>query len=176
MVEFVAGEAWAAMFTSYRRSAWRFECQGEYREPYEAEPMRQWLAGETCDLSFMESWLDGIRASVAAGRTIGRVRVLTEPLTDYLRWEMAVAEVNADAGENILVLDANRADELGLGSDDFWIFDDEVVAVMQFSADGFVGATLERDPDVVDRYRRIRDIACEHAVPFREHPALLRSP
>lgn len=175
MSEFVTGQAWADLLTHYRSSAWRYECQGEYHEPDEAEPLRQFLAGESCDLSYMTPWLDGIRSAVAAGKTIGRVRVLTDPLTDYLRFEMAIAEHNEAAGEDIRVLDADQAAALDLGDHDFWLFDDDTVAVMHFDADGFRGATVEQEPGTVARYRHLRDRALRYARPFRDHPALLRS-
>lgn len=176
MPELVTGQAWADLLTRYHRSAWRYECQGEYHEPYEVEPLRRFLAGEPYDLSYMKPWLQGIRDATAAGKTIGRVRVLTNPLTDYLRFEMAVAEINAAAGEDIRVIDADQAAALGLGDRDFWIFDNDTVAIMHFGPAGFEGATVERNLDAVEHYRRIRDRALQYAVPFREHPALLRSP
>lgn len=175
MAHFVTGQQWAELFTTYRRSAWRYECQGEYHEPYEAESMRRYLAGQPYDLSYMEPWLQGIRNAVASGRAIGRVRVLTEPLTDYLRFEMSVANHNLDAGEDIRVLDARTATTLGLGEDDFWLFDDEIAALMVFGEEGFSGAYLHAADDTVDRCRRIRDRAWQHSRPFTEHPAFQRS-
>jgi hypothetical protein len=42
--------------------------------------------------------LDVIRAAATRGVTIRRVRVVSEPLSDYLRWEHACTTVNIEAG------------------------------------------------------------------------------
>lgn len=171
----VTGKAWAELFTRYRRCAWRYECQGEYHEPYETEPLRRFLAGEPYDLEYMRPWLDSIRRAVAQGKSVARVRVLTLPLTDYLRFEMSVAQLNAAAGEDIRVIDAESAERLRLGDRDFWIFDDDTVALMHFGTRGFEGATIESEPEATAPYRLIRDRAWRHARPFYDHPALARS-
>jgi len=45
--------------------------------------------------------LDVVRAAVARGVRIRRVRLVSEPLSDYLRWEHACTDVNLKAGEDV---------------------------------------------------------------------------
>jgi hypothetical protein len=179
MGSFVTGAAWTELLITFEHSAWRYECQGEYHEPYEAEPFRKFLAGEPDDLQWMASWLRGVRDNTASGKSVGRVRVLTEPLTDYLRWEMELAYVNVAAGEDIRVLAPADAARLKLGSDDFWLLDDRRAAVMRFGGSGFEDAMLydhdsEGDAEMIRRCREIRDLALRHARPFAEHLDLRR--
>ncbi|MEO6088412.1 MAG: DUF6879 family protein [Umezawaea sp.] len=169
MPEQVTGEAWAALLTGFRSSAWRWEAQAVYREPIEQEALRAFLAGHAPDLSYMDDWLAGVRAATDAGRTFARVRLLTDPLTDYLRFELAATPRNVAAGESIRVISAGRAHALELPADDFWIFDDEVVAVMQFNEGGFTHADLITDAPGVAEFREIRDRAWQDAVPFEEY-------
>lgn len=162
----VRGAEFNQLFTSFTHSAWRWECQTEYREPHEATAFRQFLAGEEPDMSFTTEWLANVRRATTEGRQFQRVRALTDPLTDYLRFEMAAAPANAEAGEDIRVLTADDTRRLGLPEHDFWLFDDAVVAIMHFDEQGMIAAELVEDEDVVARHRKWRDIAWENAAPF----------
>ena len=53
--------------------------------------------------------LDVVRAAAARGVRIGRVRVVSEPLSEYLRWEHACTDVNISAGEDIRWLRRTKA-------------------------------------------------------------------
>lgn len=172
MSDRLVGEEWARALHSFERTAWRWECQGIYREPYEQEPLRQFLAGQETDLSFMDGWLDAVRHATAAGRRYGRVRALTDPLTDYLRFELSFTHLNVEAGEDVRVLSAARAAELDLPHDDFWLFDADTAgawaAIMHFDKSGFAYADRATDRATLDRLRAVRDRACNDAVRFQE--------
>lgn len=169
MGERLTGESWGRAFREFRVSAWRWEAQGVYREPDEQEPLRQFLAGEDVDMAFMDDWLQGVRDATAHGRKFGRVRVLTEPLTDYLRFELSFTPLNVNAGEDVRVLPESRRRELDLPSDDFWLFDDEWAALMHFGDEGFTHADVITDAPTLDQFREIRDLGWKDAVPFSEH-------
>lgn len=169
MTERLTGDKWAKAFASFRSTAFRWECQGIYREPYEQEPLRRYLAGDGLDSAFLQGWLDEVRANTDAGRRYSRVRMLTDPVTDYLRWELALTPLNVDAGEDVRVLPQARAEELQLPREDFWLFDDEWSARMHFGADGFEFADVVTDSATLDRFREIRDVAWKEAIPFRDY-------
>lgn len=156
------------LFDEFTASAWRLEIQGTYDEPEEREPLRRFLAGEPDDLTWMADWFDWVRQLTAAGRRIGRVRVLTEPLTDYLRFELSFTPQTVDAGEDIRVLAANDANTLGLPREDFWLFDDRLVAVLHFGDTGVASVEVIDDPAEVARYRAVQQRAMSAAVPYRE--------
>jgi hypothetical protein len=171
MSERLTGDAWSRTLREFRSSAWRWETQGVYCEPEEQEPFRQFLAGQQPDLSFMNGWWATVEANVRAGKRYGRIRVLTEPLTDYLRFELSFTQGNIDAGEDVRVMSLDRARQLDLPTHDFWLVDDELAAVMHFGETGFLYAEAVTDPAQVSRFREIRDQAWQDAVPFREYLA-----
>lgn len=154
-----------ALFDTWRTSAWRWECQGVYREPSEEAPFRKFLAGEA-DPSWFAGWLARVRAWTDAGQHMGRVRMLTDPLTDYLRFELSITPSAVEAGEDIRFLTAACAAELELPKEDFWLFDDERVIVMVFGEHGVSGGELITDPGKVAAYRAWRDAAVDAAVPL----------
>lgn len=167
----LSGDEWARTLHNFERTAFRFECQGAYHEPYEQQALRQYLAGDEPDLTYLRGWLDDVRRGTDAGRRYSRVRVLTDPLTDYLRFELAVTPHNEAAGEDVRVLSASRAIELGpLPSADFWLFDDTLATVMHFDdGEGFQYAEAVTDPGQVAQFLEIREHVWDAAVSFREY-------
>ena len=155
------------LFNNFTRSAWRLECQGAYDEPEEREPLRRFLADEPDDGSWFADWLEWVRALRTTDRTIGRVRVLTEPLTDYLRFELSITPAAVEAGEDIRALPDARFRTLGIPREDFWIFDDSLVALMHFGVDGVSGAEIITDPGQVESFRDRQQRTWEAAVPCR---------
>ncbi|ONI73065.1 hypothetical protein ALI144C_44755 [Actinosynnema sp. ALI-1.44] len=157
-------EEFQQLFSREWTTAWRWECQGTYREPQEQEPLQRFLAGDT-DQSWFR-WPGRVREWVTQGRQLGRVRMLTDPLTDYLRFELSITPPALDAGEDIRFMPAARAAELQAPTQDYWMFDDAEVALLEFGDQGVHGAELITDPTIVRKYVNWRDLAMREAVPF----------
>ena len=66
--------------------------------------------------------LDVVRAAVARGVTIRRVRVVSEPLSEYLRWEHACTEVNIKAGGTSAGCPAPKQRTCCCRGADCWVF------------------------------------------------------
>lgn len=152
------------LFNERWTTAWRWECQGSYGEPKEQEPVRKFLAGDR-DLSWFEPWKQRVRDWCADGRRMARVRMLTDPLTVYLRYQLFLTIAAVEAGEEILFIDEARAAALGAPKDDYWIFDDTRVVTMLFDDDGVSSATLITDPEAVRPYLDWRDTVTPIAFP-----------
>lgn len=168
MPELISGEAFGALFRDFESSAWRWEAQGTYNQPDEVEPWQRWRDGIPVlqDLDWLRPWLDEIQAATKSGKVFQRVRMLTEPLTEYLRWQMEVTPANLAAGEEISLVTQAAAARLGLPEHDFWIFDHAKVAVLHYGPEGLIGAEIVTEPATVARYEQWRKIACAEAVPY----------
>lgn len=153
---------------------WRWEAQPAYHEPEEAEPFARWQRHEPDDFAWFQGWLAHLRTATANGRQYARVRRLAEPPTDYQRWSLTVAARNVEAGEDVRLLSASKADEFGLPSYDFVIIDDLDVLRMRFGPNGFVGAERIDDQHAIARHRIWRTVAWEHATTFTAYTS--RSP
>lgn len=117
----------------------------------------------------MADWWAWIRDITRTGKRFGRVRVVYEPPSDYQRYELDVLTPPAvEAGEDIRILGLDRARELRLPAEDFWLFDDARVAVLHFGPDGVAGAELLVDPAVVRPFQDARDRVLDVAVPYSE--------
>ncbi|GAB2926057.1 hypothetical protein GCM10022245_67900 [Streptomyces mayteni] len=79
-------------------------------------------------------------------------------------------------GEDIRNLWRDEADHLQLPSEDFWIFDSRVVALLHFDdADDITGVELITEPRRVLRYCQVRDAAWHHARPYQSFAAEVAS-
>lgn len=164
------------MLATFGQSAWRLETYGWYALDYEASDLELFLAGQPVpppQVSWWRPWLDAIADMTRQGKTIGRVRIIAEPPTDYQRWELWAAPWHAEAGEDIGYMTLSRATAIGLPADyDWWLLDEKAVIIMRFGTDGRIaGKTLVDDPDVVAAHIEWRDLAIRHATPAEQFTA-----
>lgn len=98
-------------------------------------------------------WTEFARRMVGRGVAMRRVRVVSEPVSDYISFEHAVTpEVNLAAGEQIRWLARQATDGLLLPGADVWIVDDRAAVFYDFSGDGdFAGERVVTDPAIVNR-------------------------
>src|SRR6266536_1788241 len=126
----------------------------EMRDLYAAADhgrFRTWLAGEPRDPAAEEEWWrpwrEMMRGHREAGRTLRRLRVVSEPVTEYIRFEWRDADELVKAGEDVRWLPRQRASALFLPGNDLWSFDAETVVFTHLSGDGTIqGYELSRDP------------------------------
>lgn len=61
------------------------------------------------------------------GMTIRRARMISEPPSDYIRWEHMLTDQNVDVGEQVRWLPREQVWDLMLPGADFWLFDHKLV-------------------------------------------------
>ncbi|MBB5117671.1 hypothetical protein AF335_03910 [Streptomyces eurocidicus] len=163
------GEAWRAFFDRYEREAFRLETLSLYSMPGEQEEYERYRASGELIIPDDDPWLTRVRGFRNSGRWIGRVHVITRPLSDYLQYEFAVYAHTAKAGEDIRILDLTDHPNPGLPEQDFWMFDNSTVVLMNYGPDGTQkGRDLLSSPDL-DQYRHWKDLALSSSVPYAEY-------
>lgn len=169
MSDRLVGEDFGRLFQTFEHTAWRLETRDSYLVEEEQDPYRSFLAGEPVGLDWFQPWLDQIAELTSSGKRIGRVRLVTTPLTDYLRFELHNTVHNQAAGEDIRFLDKATGMQLGLPDYDYWLFDSNRVGRMHFDSEGRpLGAEIITDPAIVVQHNYWRDRAIHHAIPFDE--------
>ena len=169
MTDLLTGSGLTALVLGFRRTAFRLETRDDYREAEEAEPLRCFLAGRP-DYSWNDDWAELIARRSAEGARMRRVRIVSEPHTDYTRFLLDLARVNVAAGEDIRYLPRRSAERLGLPSEDFWLIDGETVAVLSFREDGaFRGAEIRTDRTAVAEYAAVERAAWAQALPLLDY-------
>ena len=161
---------WSAFFDGYKVSAWRLETHPVYTMPGEHQTLERFRSGEQPTGEHAKEWTDRVRRYRAIGRAIGRVHVVTRPLSEYLRYEFEWwYRFNVRAGEDINILDLTGRPDPGLPDEDFWLFDDTAVVQMRYRADGTqIGRELLEQPDI-EAFLRYRETATRDAVPFEQY-------
>ncbi|MFD3952023.1 hypothetical protein C0Q59_09460 [Streptomyces albidoflavus] len=131
--------SFAELLGRCERSAVHLELRDSYAP---TDRFEAWKRGERIDWQDRASWWHPydqlIADTVARGVAIRRARVVSEPVSDYIRWEHYVTRANVMAGEEVRWLPRRRATSIALPGNDFWLFDDTLLRVHHFSGDGVV--------------------------------------
>jgi hypothetical protein len=156
------------------RSAERSAAHMEMRDVYTPNDpdWLDWQAGQRFDPEERwASWSDLIRATVARGVCVRRVRVVSEPVTDYIRFEYNVtAAHNLAAGEQVRWLPRYQAAGLLVPCSDFWVLDDQVVLWNHFAGDGsWVTEEKCYDPAIAKLCASSFNATWERAIPHEAY-------
>jgi len=162
---------WQALFTGVRSSWFRLETLQQYEVDYESQEYREFLQTGRLDRD-PGDWQHMISEHVRAGRTLQRVHVIEEPLTEYLRYEIAAYHHNGQAGEEIRLLPTSAGSwPAGIPKGrDFWIFDDADVWEMEYDPSGrFLAAEQLTSADDIAACRNWRDRALAMSMPLSDY-------
>lgn len=168
----VSAEKLSALFDDFTAEAFRLETRDAYAMSYERMDFEKFLSGgpltEPPEVDWWRPWLDMVADRTAAGKRVGRVRVLAEPPTDYQRWVVWGGQWNCRAGEDIRYIPRVRAQEIGLPlHQDWWLFDSSKLVILQFNQhDQLTALETITDPDVVGRHCEWRDLAVRNSSPI----------
>lgn len=171
----------SAWFRRFRHSCFRLETLQCYGASGEDDSIRVFLAGQTPQPHpGKREWVALVTAAVEDGRTMQRVHVVIEPITDYVCFEVAWSYAyNVDAGEDVRIIPLAEAQPWPstVPRNDFWLFDDNDVFVMRYDADGmWVGIEHLNDRTAALVACRARDAALQLAQPWaayvKERPKL----
>ncbi|WP_329111838.1 DUF6879 family protein [Streptomyces sp. NBC_01353] len=86
--------------------------------------------------SFWPQWMPLVKDAVTRGVVMRRARIVSEPVTDYIRYERAITPLNLQAGEDVRWLPRRRASDIPLPGHDFWLLDGELVQFHHFTGTG----------------------------------------
>jgi hypothetical protein len=173
-VEPISEQQRDSYFTAYKHEALHLEMRDIYSTDIERSRFQTWLRGEPLDpeaeAEWWRPWFEMMKANRDAGKTLRRLRIVSESVTDYIRFEWLDAFNLVKSGEDVRWLPRRRASTLLLPGNDFWLFDGETVAFTHFSGDGQVlDHELTTDPDIVHRCKAAFEAAWELAIPHNEY-------
>jgi hypothetical protein len=160
------------LLRSCERSALHLEMRDGYMR---GDPMFvAWQAGHHADRADRESWwrpwLDVMAQTVDRGVDLRRARIVSEPVSEYIRFEYDVTFTNIAAGEQVRWLSRRRATDIALPGNDFWLFDDKVVLVNHFTGEGdWAGAEVTTDPVVAKLCGAAFAMVWERATPHEDY-------
>jgi hypothetical protein len=169
-VDLLTGESFNQLFRDFKRSAFHLEMQDEYTVTEEIEPFRKWRLGEPDDYEWIQEWHELIKAATASGKTVSRARVVTEPVTEYIRFEHAMARFNVAAGEQLYWVPRHLTAGIQFPDHDYWLLDEETVAFNVFAPDGSsFKAKIATDPAAIEQCLRVRDQVLAVGIPHEQY-------
>lgn len=132
-----------------RVSAVHLEMRDEYKTDDPAYVA--WTRGEKPDgAAAYADWFALVAETVGRGVEVRRLRVFSEPASDYIRFEHAITgELNVAAGEQVRWLARRAAGGLLLPANELWVFDGARVRFGFFSPAGDdLGSQITDEPEV----------------------------
>jgi len=161
-----------------RFSAVHFESRDTYAiGDEEADGYNRFLAGGEPDVDpdgdYWRPWVELVREAVGRGVAMRRARIISEPVSDYIRFEHALTAVNVAAGEQVRWLPRRSAAGIAVSALDYWLFDDDVVILNNFDGNGdwrtVQNMELNTDPAVVELCAESFEAVWSRAIPHPEY-------
>ncbi|MBC3844044.1 hypothetical protein GXW82_39180 [Streptacidiphilus sp. 4-A2] len=120
------------------RSAVHLEMRDVYEVDASDEDFQHWrrTGRRREDPEYWSEWSDLIGRATARGVSVRRARIVSEPVTEYIRFEHAGTDSIIAAGEAVRWTPRRNVSDIALPGNDFWLFDDRVVRFGFFSGDG----------------------------------------
>lgn len=160
----------AELLAGCSSSAVHLETRDVYGVAEEDEDFAAWKAGRRHTPETREEWWnpfhESVSNAVARGVSVRRARIVSEPVTEYIRYEHACTFQNIIAGESVRWLPRRLASDLLIPGNDLWLFDDALIRFGLFSGDGeFVGHTLSDDAAVIKNVSDAFEAVWERSIP-----------
>src|SRR5690242_6309172 len=155
------------LFRSTTRAAAHLEMRDDYGGSSPA--FAAWRERRSYDRTGRDAAWHALVGSVTErGATVRRARIISEPASDYIRFEHEVTPAaNLAAGEQVRWLPRREASDLALPGNDFWLFDGTAVLFNYFTGDGTAAGTELRDEPAVVKlcaaaFEAVWDRALQH--------------
>jgi hypothetical protein len=133
-----------------------------------------WLAGHADPQESAQqyrAYSSLITAARRRGVVVRRARIVSEPVSDYVKWEHFLTEpVNIAAGEQVRWLPRRLASTLAVPGNPYWVFDDHLVRFTIFGGDGEVEGSQYSDRSaVIGACTAAFDAVWQLAIPHHEY-------
>ncbi|MGW7706333.1 DUF6879 family protein [Streptomyces sp. NPDC054771] len=132
--------SFAELLDGAQSSAVHLEMRDAYGVASEIDAVARWReTGEVDtdpDSPNWAPWTGLVRRTVARGVVVRRARIVSEPVSDYIRYEHAGTVVNIAAGEGVRWLPRRQASNLALPGNDFWLIDGRLIRWNHFTGNG----------------------------------------
>ncbi|MEU8536193.1 DUF6879 family protein [Streptomyces parvulus] len=167
-------EEFGRLFHHFEHSAWHLETRRGYASDREDEGYAVFQDTGVAPMDLDSDWCRNITAQTAAGKQVGRVRIVDQPPTDGQRFLLSYARCNAATGEDARNLWRADAERVHLPAEDFWLFDSRLVAILRFDdQDVLHDVEIITEPAEVLRYCQIRDAAVHASLSYDAFAAQL---
>jgi hypothetical protein len=161
------------LLATFQHEAVHLEGRDAYGTAVELPHMAAWAAGLPDDLRWLDAWCQTLHGHIAAGRSVRRARIVSEPLSDYQRWSYSIAHPMVAAGEDIRWVPRRLLSSTCIPGNDFYLFDDRLVVFLHYAGTGLAtDRVASADPVDVALCRRAFEAVWGHAIPHHDYEPL----
>ncbi|KUL35374.1 DUF6879 family protein [Streptomyces regalis] len=165
---------WDELLGSAQRSAVHWEMRDSYAVDYETGPFADWRAGVRLAPEDREAWWRPwhslITETVARGVVVRRVRIVSEPVSEYTHFLYDGTFKNIIAGEQVRWLPRRQASDIALPGNDGWLIDGRLVRWNHFTGDGAsAGGEISEDPAAAKLCAEAFEAAWARAIPHENY-------
>src|SRR5262249_9338361 len=166
----ISDDEFDALLATFTSQSLHLETRDAYGTAVELPHLARWQAGEPDDLEWLQGWCAVLREAVGAGKTVRRLRVVSEPLSEYQRWSYSIAHPMVDAGEDIRWVPRRLVSSIAFPGNDFYLFDGELVVFLHYAGSGLATEKVtSTDPADIQLCRAAFDATWKLSVPHRDY-------
>lgn len=172
-MESISEDQFDELLNDFQREAIHLETRDAYGTKVELPYMAKWAKGEPDDLHWLDDWCATLRRHVAAGRSVRRAMIVSEPLSDYQRWSQSITDPLVDAGEDIRWVPRRLVSSIGIPGNDYYLIDDRLVIFLHYAGNGLnTDFTTSTDPADIHLCRTAFEAVWKLAIPHRDYQPL----
>ena len=169
----MSSDEWRALFLGFRETLFRLETLPSYESESEKATIQAFLSGADPSPADTNSakYHAEIKATIASGKSIERLHVVPDILTDYLKWEIFWSYRHlANVGAKVYLLEASRHSDLAKEASELYLVDNQHLIHVEYDSKGAFRA-LSRDTDrsMVNKAVELRKKLLVHATPLEEY-------
>jgi hypothetical protein len=166
----ISDDEFDTLLTTFTDESLHLETRDAYGTAIELPHLARWQAGEPDDLEWLQGWCAVLRDAVRAGKTVRRLRVVSEPLSEYQRWSHSIAHPMVDAGEDIRWVPRRLVSSIAFPGNDFYLFDGKLVVFLHYAGSGLATEKVtSTDPADISLCRAAFDAAWKLSIPHRDY-------
>ncbi len=145
------------LFEMFTIEAFRLETLPVYDVEEEKEAIKEFKETGKVVNNIDKEWMDLLKI----GKPVKRLRLLSNPLSDYEIFELEVYKSNLSYGEDIRIVNRDKFDEQ---LQDFWIFDMKWIGIMKYDKTGkfldmdFHEASNE-EIEMANKWKKVYEVA-----------------
>lgn len=156
-----------------QQSIFRLETLSMYQVPKDFIIFKTWKKDKSIVNKAFRDWFHLLEKTKKRQVTMQRVRIITLPLSEYLKYEVDVWKQSAKKGEQIFFLESKLYQELikqlQLKPKDFWLFDNNRVILFHYNKKGnFLKEELVQNKKTIKQYENFKEILLERSLPLKK--------
>lgn len=151
----------------------RLESIPEYNVAEDLVLFEKWRQGKFEHDKNSKKWLENLKRTKERGVKIQRVRIVSLPFSDYIKYEINFWKHSIQNGEEILFLENKEYEKIVERFEfipkDFWIFDDKTLIIFHYDKRGdFVKEEPVSYEERIKKYLELKKKLLNHALPMKK--------